>query len=119
MTNQESKVTTDPELRRQLQAASSEDDAVEAVFTLSPEDSSQGFLSPERTEELTRQVLERVKSRVGRGEEKLNIFRNLGSFVVSAHPEFLRELMAQPEISTAMANRRAENEIDQPLKERP
>jgi len=119
LTNAKPKVATDPELARQVEAASHTGDAVEAVFVLTPEDPSQGAPSPERTEQITRQVLERVKDRVGRRENKLNVFRNLGSFVVSAHPEFLKELMSQPEISMAMANQQPGTETARPVKNRP
>lgn len=105
MAKNEPNFSPDPELTRQIDLASTKDDAVEAVFILSPDDPSEVVPSSERTEKLTRQVLERVKKSVGRREKKVNIFRNMGSFVVSADPTFLRELMSQPEIAGAMANR--------------
>jgi len=100
----ESNTNTDPELVRQMRAATGADGSVEAVFMLAPEDPSQIVPSPERTKELTRQLLERVKASIGKGVEDVNVFHNMGSFVVSAHPDFLRELIAQPEIASAMAN---------------
>jgi hypothetical protein len=36
----------------------------------------------------------------------VHVFRNLGRFVVAADAAFLRELLAQPEVDSAMANRR-------------
>ncbi|HYV06730.1 MAG TPA: hypothetical protein VFB82_19200 [Blastocatellia bacterium] len=101
---------TDTELVRQMHAARDSDASVEAVFILTPEDPSQIVPSPERTEALTRQLLERVKARIGKAAEDVNIFRNMGSFVVSAHPEFLREMIAQPEIASAMANQQTRAE---------
>ena len=106
----ESNTNTDPELVRQMHAATGDDASVEAVFMLAPEDSSQIVPSPERTKELTRQLLERVKARIGKGAEDVNVFHNMGSFVVSAHPDFLRELIAQPEIASAMANQQPQAE---------
>ena len=104
MPGKESNTNTDPELVRQMHAATGDDASVEAVFMLAPEDPSQIVLSPERTEELTRHLLERVKASIGKAAEDVNVFHNMGSFVVSAHPAFLRELIAQPEIASAMAN---------------
>jgi len=101
----ESHVNIDPELTRQLAAATPNDTQVEAVFILASDDPLRAVPSPEQTEELIHQVLKRVESRVGKREGKLNIFRNLGSFVVLAHPTFVQELMSQPEIAAAMANR--------------
>ena len=109
-----SNTNTDPELVRQLHAATADDASVEAVFMLAPEDPSQIVPSPERTEELTRHLLERVKASIGKAAEDVNVFHNMGSFVVSAHPDFLRELIAQPEIASAMANQQPQAE--QPAK---
>ena len=106
----ESNTNTDPELVRQMRAATGADGSVEAVFMLAPEDPSQIVPSPERTKELTRQLLERVKARIGRAAADVNVFHNMGSFVVSAHPDFLRELIAQPEIASAMANQQPQAE---------
>ena len=106
----ESNTNTDPELVRQMHAATGDDASVEAVFMLAPEDPSQVVPSPERTEELTRHLLERVKARIGKAAEDFNVFRHMGSFVVSAHPDFLRELIAQPEIASAMANQQVRTE---------
>lgn len=104
MPKKESKTATDPELTRQMRSASATGDDVEAVFTLAPDKAVDGVRSPEETEDLTRRVLKRVTNRIGQGEKKLNIFRNIDSFVISAHPSFVKELIAQPEIATAMAN---------------
>jgi hypothetical protein len=106
----ESNTNTDPELVRQMHAATGDDASVEAVFMLAPEDPSQVVPSPKRTEELTRHLLERIKARIGKGAADFNVFRNMGSFVVSAHPDFLRELIAQPEIASAMANQQPQAE---------
>lgn len=98
------RVKTDPELARQLDDPSADAKPVEAVFRLRPGNSL--VVSPEKTEQLTKRVLQRVTNRVGQSAHALNIFRNLGSFVVAARPVFLRELLSQPEIASAMANQR-------------
>jgi hypothetical protein len=107
---------TDPELVRQLNEATADGGAVEAVVKLHPDDPTEIVPSPERTEALTRQVLHRVKKRVGSSETRYNVFRNLGSFVVSAPREFVRELIAQPEVASAMANRQSESPLIAPVK---
>ncbi|MEN3331859.1 MAG: hypothetical protein V7641_1224 [Blastocatellia bacterium] len=114
-----SKARADAELVRQLEVASYGDKPVEAVFMLRPDDPSQVAPSPERMEELTHQILERVKQRTGSQENRINIFRNLGSFVVSAPPVFLQELLLQPEIAAAMANQQPQQEVIKPVKQRP
>lgn len=98
-------VKTDPELLKQINTVAAEEKPVEAVFMLRPDKAAQIAASPERTEELTHKILERVEKRVGATPKQVNIFRNLGTFAISAGPGFLRELLTQPEIASAMANR--------------
>ncbi|HEV7474402.1 MAG TPA: hypothetical protein VGN90_10160 [Pyrinomonadaceae bacterium] len=114
-----SSVKTDPELTQQLDNTSGGESLVEAVVRLRPDDPDQIVPSPERTEELTQKVLERVKKQVGKSEARYNVFRNLGSFAVAAEPEFLRELISQPEIVTAIANRQSQSAMIEPVKKRP
>ena len=99
----------DPELTRQIDKAALEVSAhggtVEAVVMLR-QTPDQIAADPDRTEALALEILNRVKERVGSGAKTVNVFRNLGSFVVAADPGFLRELVAQPEIASALANRR-------------
>jgi predicted O-linked N-acetylglucosamine transferase (SPINDLY family) len=118
MLNKGSKTRTDSELTRQLEVASDSEKPVEAVFMLHPDNPSQIVPSPERVEELTHKILERVQQRTGSHENKFNIFRNIGSFVVSA-PAFVRELISQPEVATAMANQQPGQSSIKPVKQRP
>ncbi len=94
----------DDELFRQLEDPSG---PIEAVFELKPPDTSQPFLEPDETERLTHAVLQRVGRLTSQEPADLHVFRNLGRFVVAAEPRFLRSLLAQPEISSAKANRRS------------
>src|SRR5882724_6164717 len=107
---------TDPELIQQLDSTHAGEPLVEAVVRFRPDDPKQVVPSPERTEELTQTVLDRVKKEVGKGEARYNVFRNLGSFAVSAEPEFLRKLISQPEVAAAVANRRSESAEIAPVK---
>jgi hypothetical protein len=94
----------DPELLRQLDAASAAGSPVAAVIGLRPQGGG-AALTPEQTERLSRQLLERTERSVGSGARAVNVFQYLGSFLVVAEPAFLLELLAQPEIRAAMANR--------------
>jgi hypothetical protein len=110
----------DPELMKQLDAtAASQDDKVEAVIRLRPDDASQIVPAPEQTESLANDLIERVKGQVGESETHYNVFRNLGSFVVSAPPSFIRELICQPEVAAAVANRQPESAAMPPVETRP
>jgi hypothetical protein len=97
---------TDPELLRQLAEVATPSDPVAAVFVLRPTDPSEPVPGPAETEEVVQRLLERVTQEVGVPPQRVNIFRNLGSFVVSATTPFVRKLLEQREIASALPNRR-------------
>lgn len=66
-------------------------------------------LPPLETERTARAVVERVADRMGVEPTRLNVFRNLGAFSVCATPSFIRELLSQPEVLAAVANRSGED----------
>ena len=109
----------DPELLRQLDAVAADDQPVEVVVRLNPDNPSEIVPSPERTQELARKVLQRVAKRVGNPTLKHNVFSNLGSFVVSAPTQFVRELIEQPEVAAAVANRQAGEALIPPINKKP
>src|SRR5262245_56558888 len=95
----------DPELLRQLQEEEAIEEDVQVVFSLRFSPVERKLLSPEETERLTRSVLERVEKESGSRARDVNIFRNIGQFVIQAPAVFVRKLMAQEEIASAVANR--------------
>lgn len=97
----------DPRLLAQLEAAAETKASalVEAVVQLRPEAAADVVPAPERTEEIVRTVLARVTGKLGMDPADFNVFPNLGSFVISASREYLRELLDQPEVQGALANR--------------
>ncbi|TCN43306.1 hypothetical protein EV644_10255 [Kribbella orskensis] len=99
----QSDARADPELLRQLDKVAATAEPVEAMFILRrPEGAA---LTPAETERLTSQVLQRIQ-REGKSEVKeVNLFKNLGSFVVAAEPSLIRLLLEQPEIESGTANR--------------
>jgi len=109
----------DPELLRQLKAADAIEEEVQAVFVLRPPQSAQKFLTPEETERVTRSVVERAERESGSQPRDLNIFRNTGSFVIQARPSFVRKLMVQDEIASALANRQPGGMFLPPHKKKP
>ena len=109
---------SDPELLRQLDEDDDSDEPVVAVVRLKPEDASQIVPPPERTAEIAESVLQRVKETVG-GEERHNVFKNLGYFVVAASRPFLRELISQPEVARVIANVQPGGAEVKPVERRP
>ena len=116
MSKKRSRVRTDPELKRQLKAENSDEELVQAVFTLRLP--SRRAVKPKNVEELTQQVLDRVADEVGVQAEEINIFRNLGAFALSAPPNFIRALLTEPEIATATANQQTESMMIPPQRKR-
>lgn len=114
-----SSAKTDAELTQQLDSSAGGDGLVEAVMRLRSDDPKEIVPSPEQTEALTQKILTRVKEQSGKSEARYNVFKNLGSFVVAAEPEFLRSLISQPEIATAVANRRPQSAFIPPVKKNP
>ena len=107
---------TDPKLLRQIEDA---DGPVEVICTLKPADPAQPGVPPDQAEPLTYEVLDRVREQTGLGARDVNVFRNLGSFVVSAEGPFLKALLAQPEIASATANRQGQPLLIGPRKVKP
>jgi hypothetical protein len=101
MATRKKQAKVDRELRRQLETTAA---PVEAVVMLrqSPEEIA---ADPDRTEALAKKVIDRVTKQVRSGPKVVNVFRNMGSFLVAAEPEFVRELIDQPEVASVVANR--------------
>ncbi|MFL6229911.1 MAG: hypothetical protein ACJ741_14150 [Pyrinomonadaceae bacterium] len=108
----------DNELLRQLDDEGTSSEPIVAVVRLHSDDPSQIVPVPEQTEKIAQEVLERVHRRVGGGETRHNIFKNLGYFVVSADKPFLRELISQPEVANAVANVQPGSTFIPPVKKR-
>lgn len=109
----------DPELIRQLGAVAADDEPVEVVVRLRPDTPAEVVPTPERTKELVKEILQRVGKRMGNPAMRHNIFSNLGSFVVSAPTNFVRELIEQPEVASAVANRQAGEAMIPPINKKP
>lgn len=117
MSDANSSVAVDPELQRQLGAASASNKPVEVVVRLRPDDPAQVVPSPERTQQLAEKIMTRVTKRVGSAAARHNVFTNLGSLVVSGSPEYVRELISQPEVAAAVANQQPDDAMIPPIKE--
>lgn len=98
------RATVDGELSRMLESSDA-DRPVEAVFRLRPE-SGQVLIDPGVTEQVSREVIQRAEKASGEKTRDCNVFKNLGSFMVSAPASLIRAILDQPEIAGALANRR-------------
>ena len=102
MRKKRSRAKIDPELLRQMEAATADKGLVQAVFTLRC--NTRKGIPPEKVEAVTRELLDRVALRVGASAKDVNVFRNLGAFAVSAQAHFIRALLTEPEIASGTAN---------------
>ena len=105
----------DKELQRQLTAAARAEQRdsrgaphqpLEAVVRFRAPGGKQ-VPDPETVQEIARTLLSRVEQRTREAPVAYNVFANLQSMVVQASRTFLVELLAQPEIASALANRPA------------
>jgi len=106
----------DPELIRQLDAAG--DAPVGAVFNLR-RGPSQKCLSAEETETCVKQLLQQAQEESGVAPQQIHVFRNLGSFAVSAAAPFVRKLLGRDEVSSATANQQPEELLIRPVESKP
>ena len=97
------KKKTDPELLKQIDSVATDNEEIQAVFSLALP--MKQLLDPQQVVETTNQILERAEKDAGSKPNNVNIFKNLGSFVVSADASFIRRVIDDPEIASAVANK--------------
>jgi hypothetical protein len=61
--------------------------------------------APAETDAVVEGLLSRAAEARGERHREVNVFRNLGSFVVQASPRFVRQLLDQPQVRSARVNR--------------
>jgi hypothetical protein len=109
------KARVDAELGAMLESGS---DSLEAVFRLRPAE-GEVLIPPEQTERVSRALVDRAERASGEKALDMNVFRNLGSFVVSASRPLIRALLQQPEVEAAIANRHDVPALVAPVDKRP
>ena len=98
------KKKTDPELLRQIDSAADNNEYIQAVFSLALP--TKKLLDPQQVEETTNQVLHRAEEEVGSKPSDVNIFKNMGSFVISADASFIQKVIDDPDVASAIANKK-------------
>jgi hypothetical protein len=107
---------TDPELRRQIEAAADTGRPITAVFSLGVDPVA--LPEPVDVEARVASLLKRVGADTGQRPADVQVFGNIGSFAVSAPPEFVARLAQQPEVATATASQPAEDILIRPVRRR-
>lgn len=111
---------SNPRLRQALRKAGAAGHDASAVFRLKGKGPS-ATLSPANTERLAQDLVHRAATHCGHHPTRLNILRNLASFVVQADAEFLAHLARQPEVAAVIPNRPAQagRKPPRPIKKAP
>jgi hypothetical protein len=108
---------TDPELRRQIEAAAGTGRPVAAVYTIRA--GPEALPGPDQVEARVARLLDKVRAQTGQQPADVQVFGNIGSFAVSAPAEFVDRLAQQPEVVTATASQPAEDVLIRPVRRRP
>jgi hypothetical protein len=106
MTQKETPTKVDPELTRQLDAADPDDAVVQVVVYL--RSGTKG--SPDEVSELAHRVVESATSKAGTGPSRVNVLRYLGTVAIEAPASFVRALLEEDDVESAVANVRPEGE---------
>jgi hypothetical protein len=90
----------DPELTRQLDEAALDDRPIQAVVYLR----SAAMGSPEAITSMADEVLAAAKAKAGTEPSRVNVMRNLGTVALEAPASFVRALIDEDEVESALAN---------------
>ena len=106
-----------PELLGQMEKAGGS--PVQAIVQLRAAHQPGVIPSPDDTTQLAKAVLHRVATDVGHPATRSNVLGNLATLIVEADSDFLRALMKQPEVISAIPNKTAESPFIPPHGKRP
>src|SRR5262245_41672613 len=103
-----------PQLLEQMTRAGSA--PVQAIVHLRSAQEPKSIPSADEAARLAQAVLDRVAGQVGHRPGKVNVLRNLATVVLEADPEFLRSLLLQPEVVSALPNQTDDRPFIPPIK---
>ena len=104
------------ELQKQLDDAG--EALVHAVVQIRAAGQPTSTPTADESEQLAKSVLSRVTKRAGCSAHRTNILRNVATIVVEATPTFIRSLIEQPEVISAIPNQTAESPMIPPVRKR-
>jgi hypothetical protein len=107
----------DPELAAQLKDAGSR--LVQAVVQLRDAKRGKKPPSPQESAQLAENVLSRVTKAVGHSAARTNILKNVATIIVEADSDFVRSLIQQPEVVSALPSNTSESMVIPPHGKRP
>src|SRR5437868_3366834 len=93
----------DGNLAAQLAKATKSNEPMQAWFRLSPTVVDENWTKPDRNEQVARELVERVRRKLGQVVASVNVQKMLGTFTVVGPPSLLKGIMSEPEIVQAGA----------------
>lgn len=107
MATKRRKPQLDPDLRRQLSGTASS--AVGAVVRLRPTRKQDLVPAPAEARRMADDIVTRVSGELGvdASTYRMNVFPNLGYFVISGPKRLIERVIEQPEIASASAKNRS------------
>jgi hypothetical protein len=106
-----------PELAAQLNEGGSR--LVQAVVQLRNAKLGKKVPSPQDSAKLAKDVLNRVTDAVGHPAVRTNILKNVATLIVEADSDFVRKLLQQPEVVSALPSNTSESMVIPPHGKRP
>src|SRR4051812_45151203 len=92
---------------------------VQAVVQIRHADSNHSIPPADEVGPLVKTVFDRVEKICGQAAMRTNILQNVASAIVEANPCFLRVLIAQPEVISAIPNEISQSLVIPPIDKRP
>jgi hypothetical protein len=91
----------DPELTRQLDEADAGDRTVQAVVYLR---NPQRSINPDSVTKTAKRVIDSASTKAGTSPARVNVMRYIGTVAVEAPASFVRALIEETEVASALAN---------------
>lgn len=90
----------DPKLATAIRKGKPRDENVHAAFTLR-NDGKGKALTPERTDEIVKDIVDRASRHTAKAVNKVVVFKNLQSFSIDAPATLVEKLVGEDAVSTA------------------
>src|SRR3954465_14534718 len=112
-----SKAKIDQELTRQLDSSGGAE-PLSASFSFESA-ATRAIASPEETEKRVHDLLKKVQSEVGVAPSQFRIYKNIGSFSVTATPAFIRKRREKKDLGRATGSRQPGEMLIKPVSSEP
>ena len=99
----------DKGLQELLEKTSDDTEICVACMLAPPDGNPPASMSPDQFSESVGKILRKVEQKVGYPAGQENVLKNIRSLVIRARPKYIRALLDQDEVHSALANEQAED----------